>query len=55
LEIEKGTGRALIMKGRLVKDFIFVDHESIQTAEDLYYWIRICLQFNYLAKSSRKK
>ena len=54
LEIEKGGGRAVIMKDRTVKDFIFVDHESIQTAEDLYYWIRLCLQFNPLAKSSRK-
>jgi hypothetical protein len=55
LEIEKGTGRPVILKGRPMKDFIFVDHEFIQTAEDLYYWIRLCLQFNPLAKSSKKK
>ncbi len=54
LEIEKGNGRTMMMKDRPMKDFIFVDHESIQTGSDLNYWIKLCLRFNPVAKSSKK-
>jgi hypothetical protein len=55
VEIKKGSGRQMFMKERPMKDFIFVGHESIQTATELNYWIRLCLKFNPTAKSSKNK
>ena len=54
VELAKGNGRAMMMRDRPMKDFIFVDHESVQTAAELNYWISLCLKFNPEAKSSKK-
>ena len=40
---------------RPMKGFVFVAPESIDTDEDLEYWIQLALDFNPLAKSSKKK
>ena len=41
--------------GRAMKGFVFVDAEGIDTDDQLEYWIQLCLDFNPLAKSSKKK
>ena len=41
--------------GRPMKGFVFVDTDGIDTDEQLEYWVQLCLDFNPLAKSSKKK
>ena len=41
--------------GRSLRGFVYVDPEAIDKEEDLESWIQICLDFNPLAKSSKKK
>ena len=43
------------MKGREYKGYVYVNEEGIKTKKDLDYWIRLALEFNTLAKSSKKK
>ena len=38
-----------------MKGFVFVSPEGIDMDEDLEYWIQLALDFNPLAKSSKKK
>ena len=43
------------MKGREYKGYVYVSEEGIKTKKDLDYWIGLALEFNKLAKSSKKK
>jgi len=38
-----------------MKGFVFVSADEIDMQNDLEYWIQLCLDFNPLAKSSKKK
>ena len=40
--------------GRSMKGFIYVSPDGIDTEEELEYWIQLCLDFNPLAKKSKK-
>jgi len=41
--------------GRTMKGFVFVEPEGIDMDSELEYWIQLCLDYNPLAKSSKKK
>lgn len=41
--------------GRAMKGYVFVDQEGLDMDEDLAFWIEKCIDFNPLAKSSKKK
>ncbi len=41
--------------GRPMKGYVFVSGEGIDSDDDLSYWIQLCLDFNPLAKSSKKR
>ncbi|MEP3210466.1 MAG: TfoX/Sxy family protein [Maribacter sp.] len=41
--------------GRIMKGFVFVTEDGFDLDNDLNYWIQLCLDFNPLAKSSKKK
>lgn len=41
--------------GRAMKGFVYLDGHAIDKEDDLEYWIDRCLDFNPLAKSSKKK
>ena len=41
--------------GRAMKGYVFIDDEGTVSDEELAYWIDLCLAFNPLAKSSKKK
>ena len=41
--------------GRPMKGFVFVTPDGFDMDEDLEHWIQLCLDFNPLAKSSKKK
>lgn len=40
---------------RPMKGFVFIKPEAFDLDEDLSYWIQKCLDFNPLAKASKKK
>jgi len=41
--------------GRPMKGYVFVTPEGFDTDEDLLYWIDLCVEFNPLAKMSKKR
>ena len=41
--------------GRPMKGFVLVEPEGIDTESELNYWIKLCLDFNPKAKSSKKR
>jgi hypothetical protein len=41
--------------GKSMKGYIFVDEEGIKSKADFDYWINLCLDFNSIAKASKKK
>ncbi len=41
--------------GRPMKGFVFITPEGFDSESDLDYWIDMCLVYNPLAKSSKKK
>ena len=40
--------------GRPMKGYVFVDADGFDEDEDLSYWIQLCVDFNPLAKASKK-
>lgn len=41
--------------GRTMKGFVFVEPEGIDMDKDLEYWIKLCIDYNPKAKSSKNK
>ncbi len=41
--------------GRSIKGYVFVTPEGFDMEEDLDYWLQLCLDFNPLAKASKKR
>jgi len=41
--------------GRSMKGYVFVSAEGIDSDKDLESWIQMCLDFNPMAKSSKKR
>lgn len=40
---------------RPMKGFVYLEPEAIDSKKDLEYWVDLCLDYNPLAKSSKKK
>jgi TfoX/Sxy family transcriptional regulator of competence genes len=53
--IENTGCREMVHGGRTMKGFVFVSEEVLKTKKELDYWIRLSLDFNKKAKSSKKK
>jgi len=51
---EQGVG-PMTFSGKEMKGFLYVQPEAIDRDEDLALWVRRCLDFNPLAKSSKTK
>ena len=45
----------MIMKGKQLKGYCYVEPAGFRKAEDFEYWINICLDYNKTAKASKKK
>ena len=45
----------VIMKGKEMAGYCYVEPAGFKTKKDFEYWINICLDFNEKAKSSKKK
>jgi len=53
--IKKKGCETVKMRGREYRGYVYVSEEGIKTKKDLNYWIQLALEFNKLAKSSKKK
>ena len=54
--LESSTGAEMMIHGnRVMKGYIFVDVNELHTQKQLQHWIKMALEFNVNAKSSRKK
>lgn len=53
--LERKGCREMNFTGRSMKGFVFVDPEGLATDQDLAHWLRLCLDYNPIAKASRKK
>ncbi|WP_214227708.1 TfoX/Sxy family protein [Pedobacter sp. B4-66] len=54
-ELENGNCRNMMNNGRLMKDYVYVEDIAINNQKKLKYWVDLCLAFNPLAKSAKKK
>ncbi len=45
---------SVIMKGREMKGYVHVDEDAISNKKDFEYWIKLVLDYNKVAKSSKK-
>jgi len=41
--------------GRIMKGYVFITEEGIDSDKDLESWIQLCLDFNPMAKRSKKR
>ena len=53
--IELNGCEEIVMKGKVMKGYVYVYEVALKTKKDLQYWVNLCLDFNSIAKSSRKK
>lgn len=47
--------RQMVMNGKSNKDFIYISEEGFQNQQDFDRWIGLALDFNPLAKASKKR
>lgn len=53
--VEKTGCRTMDFTKRPMKGYVMVDETGIKSKKDFEYWIALCLDFNKIAKSSKKK
>ncbi|WP_433903549.1 TfoX/Sxy family protein [Sphingobacterium puteale] len=52
---EKKGFLPMIMKGKQLKGYCYVEPAGFQRTDDFEYWIKICLDYNPTARASKKK
>lgn len=53
--IEKEGCMPMNFTGKVMKGFVFVDAAALTTKRKLDYWIKLALEYNKIAKASKKK
>jgi len=53
--MEKEGCQPMDFTGKSMKGFVFVDIEALNTKKKLEYWIKLALDYNKIAKASKKK
>jgi TfoX/Sxy family transcriptional regulator of competence genes len=53
--LEKEGCRPMDFTGRVMKGYVFVDIDALNTKKKLEYWIKLALEYNKVAKVSKKK
>jgi len=55
-EISERKGfEPMIMKGKMLNGYCYVSAEGYKSKADFEFWMKLCLNFNKKAKSSKKK
>ena len=53
--VEQEGCTPMVHSGKIMKGFAFVDIETLHTKKKLEYWIKLALEYNKMAKPSKKK
>ena len=53
--MEKEGSKQMDFTGKVMKGYVFVDIDALNTKKKLEYWLNLALQYNKIAKSSKKK
>ena len=53
--VEKEGCTPMNFTGKIMKGFVFVSEDVLKTKKQLEYWVKLALEFNKIAKSSKKK
>ena len=53
--MEKEGCRPMDFTGKIMKGFVFVDEGILNTKKKLEYWVKLALEYNKIAKASKKK
>jgi|SRR3954471_7802955 TfoX/Sxy family transcriptional regulator of competence genes len=53
--LEKDGCTPMDFTGKVMKGYVFVDKDSLNTEKKLGFWLNLALEFNKKAKSSKKK
>jgi TfoX/Sxy family transcriptional regulator of competence genes len=53
--MEKEGCKPMDFTGKIMKGFVFVDAEALNTKKKLEYWVKLALDYNKIAKASKKK
>ena len=53
--IEKEGCQPMDFTGKVMKGFVFVDNEVLKSSKELQFWVSLALDYNKVARSSRKK
>ena len=53
--MEKEGCRPMDFTGKIMKGYVFVDIAALNTKKKLEYWIKLALDYNSVAKASKKK
>jgi hypothetical protein len=52
--IKRKGCRTVKMRGREYKGYVHINEDVIKTKKDLAYWVELALDFNKIAKASKK-
>ena len=53
--MEKEGCMPMDFTGKVMKGYVFVSKDAVTTKKELLYWVKLALEFNAIAKSSRKR
>ncbi|MGQ0738351.1 MAG: TfoX/Sxy family protein [Bacteroidota bacterium] len=53
--MEKEGCKPMDFTGKVMKGFVFVDADVLTTKKKLDYWVQLALEYNKIAKTSKKK
>jgi TfoX/Sxy family transcriptional regulator of competence genes len=53
--MEKEGCRPMDFTGRVMKGYVFVDADVLTTKGKLGYWVKLALEYNKVAKASKKR
>ncbi len=53
--MEKEGCNPMDFTGKIMKGYVFVDIEALNTKKKLEYWLKLALDYNKIAKASKKK
>ncbi len=53
--MEKEGCQPMDFTGKVMKGYVFVDADAVTTKKKLEYWVTLALEYNKIAKASRKK
>jgi TfoX/Sxy family transcriptional regulator of competence genes len=53
--LENNGCSEMVFTGKPMRGYVYVDTEVIKTRKNLEYWVGLCLEYNKIAKASKKK